>query len=331
MKLQPVIISIVAVAIASCWHDSSAGTDGGAGSDADGDSDTDADNDADSDADADTDTDADTETDTGTGTGTGGDIDLAWVSLPGGTFQMGSDSVYPPWNSPAHDVTVPGFEMTKTEVTVAQYANCVEAFACAEPVANTGESNCNWGDPGYEEHPVNCVSWHQAVSFCQWIGGRLPSEAEWEYAASGAGQDITYPWGDEQASCEYAVMSESEYPWYSGCGTERTWPVCSKPAGNTSQGLCDMAGNVYEWVQDVFHGSYDCDANPDEVNCGQGGTAPTDGSAWEGSGAGRCLRGGCFVSGFPDDLVSLQVTMRQGYEASQQSAAVGFRCARDGM
>ncbi|MFO8071259.1 MAG: formylglycine-generating enzyme family protein [Polyangia bacterium] len=313
MKLQPVILDIDPIAISSGWHDSSAGPDGGAGSDADGDSDTDADNDADSDADADTDTDADTETDTGTGTGTGaqpceGDEcpDLVWVSIPGGTFQMGSDEV---GAQPVHEVDVPSFEITKTEVTVAQYAECVAASACVEPSASTEELLCNWEDQGYEEHPVNCVSWHQAVSFCQWVGGRLPSEAEWEYAASGAGQDITYPWGDEQASCEYAIMKE----YANGCDTGRTWSVCSKPDGNTDQGLCDMAGNVYEWVQDWFH--------PDYTG------APTDGSAWEDQidySHCRMVRGGSYHSTYKN----LHVTERGVDEKTSQYGEIGFRCAR---
>jgi formylglycine-generating enzyme required for sulfatase activity len=184
---------------------------------------------------------------------------LQWVCMPGGTFQMGSDSGGSD-ELPVHEVTVPSFEILRTEVTVRQYGECVSARACTEPGTGT---RGNWNDPGYEDHPVNYVTWQQAVDFCVWAGGRLPSEAEWEYAARSGGLDQEYPWGEERANCDYAVRHEG----VAGCGADRTREVCSRPAGNTRQGLCDMAGNTHEWVQDWYHGNY------------RG--APTDGTAWE--------------------------------------------------
>lgn len=181
--------------------------------------------------------------------GCGGDdfevVELTWVNIPGGTFLMGSKGGDAD-ETPVHAVMVPALMMTKSEVTVAQYGECVSAGACTEP--STSNSICNWEESGYEDHPVNCVSGHQAASFCEWAGGRLPSEAEWEYAARSGGQEITYPWGDEEATCDYAVMDDNTHS--GGCDTGRTWSVCSKTAGNTSQGLCDMVGNVWEWVED---------------------------------------------------------------------------------
>ncbi|MFO8071276.1 MAG: formylglycine-generating enzyme family protein [Polyangia bacterium] len=283
------LTAALAVGTTGCGDDGSTG-----GGDADSDTDSDSDGDADSDADTDTNSDMDTDTDA--------DTDVTWVSIPGGVFQMGSTE----GNSnetPVHEVTVPGFEMTKTEVTVSQYAECVAASVCSEP--DTG-SDCNWNESGYEDHPVNCVDWNQAVAFCEWVGGRLPSEAEWEYAARGGGQDITYPWGDETATCDYAVM----YDGGNGCGTGRTWSVCSKTAGNTDQGLCDMAGNVWEWVQDWYHSDYT--------------GAPTDGSAWEDSGSSRVLRGG----GFDFVAVYLRAAVRDGGYPSAQTGVLGCRCAR---
>ena len=194
-----------------------------------------------------------------------------WVLIPGGSFNMGSNNGESD-EKPVHRVTVRTFEMTKTQVTVEQYKACVDAGACTAP--DTGGS-CNWGQSDRGKHPINCVDWHQAQAYAKWAGGRLPSEAEWEYAARSGGRDWKYPWGNGNATCERAVMYDGDL----GCGRESTWPVCSKPRGNTTHGLCDMAGNVWEWVQDWYHDSYK--------------GAPTDGSAWEKpTGSIRVNRGG---------------------------------------
>jgi formylglycine-generating enzyme required for sulfatase activity len=165
---------------------------------------------------------------------------------------------------------------------------------------------------------VNCVDWDQAVDFCQWVGGRLPSEAEWEYAARSGGQDITYPWGNDSPTCSLANC----HIFYIGCEGS-TASSCSRTAGNTTQGLCDMAGNVSEWVQDWFHYSYDCDANP--AYCPSGGRAPTDGSAWESPiGTERAIRGGCWSN----NATWLSTFNRFSYPPSIWTAEVGLRCAR---
>jgi len=213
--------------------------------------------------------------------------------------------------TPVHPVTVPGFEMLATEVTVSQYEACVnDGGACTAP--STSDSSCNWNASGYEDHPVNCVDWQQAVDFCTWAGGRLPSEAEWEYAARSGGPSSSYkyPWGNDAATCTYAVMDDDTHTF--GCNTGRTWSVCSKPAGNTSQGLCDMSGNVWEWVEDWYYGDYT--------------GAPTDGSAWVSpSGSFRVVRGGSFVS----YAVDLRAAYRSLGDPSVQVYTLGFRCARD--
>jgi formylglycine-generating enzyme required for sulfatase activity len=206
---------------------------------------------------------------------------------------------------PVHGVTVLTFEMMRTEITVSQYGECVTVGLCTEPDTGT---NANWNDGGYEDHPVNYIDWQQAVAFCTWAGGRLPSEAEWEYAARSGGQDITFPWGNDAATCTYAVMGERG----PGCGTGRTWAVCSKQAGNTTQGLCDLAGNVWEWVQDWYHSDYT--------------GAPTDGSAWEiPRGTYRVVRGGSLghSSGH------LRAANRHYFGPASRHVNVAARCARD--
>ena len=230
---------------------------------------------------------------------------LKWLSITGSTFQMGSDAGTSD-ELPIHSVTVSSFEMTKTEVMIEQYQVCVDAGTCTLPNDNIWNSRCNWGYSDRGAHPVNCVDWDQAVAFCAWAGGRLPSEAEWEYAARSGGQDIIYPWGDETATCEYAVMNDEGY----GCGEDSTWAVCGKTAGNTEQELCDMTGNVWEWVQDRYHNSYT--------------GAPADGSAWEDSGSYRVLRGGSFKF----SANALRLANRSYDDPSNPYYDLGFRCAR---
>jgi iron(II)-dependent oxidoreductase len=227
---------------------------------------------------------------------------LLWLAIPGGVFDMGSGASD---EQPIHTVNVPSFELLKTEVTAAQYAACVSAGACSTP--GTG-SSCHWNQAGYENHPINCVQWQQAVDFCEWIGGRLPTEAEFEYAARSGGQAITYPWGDEEATCQYAVMSDGGW----GCGTGGGLPVCSKPDGNSDQGVCDLSGNVWEWIQDWYHQSYE--------------GAPTDGSAWVTPATSeRSARGGAFDNNAGDQRAS---NREQHDPQAQNNHFLGFRCAR---
>jgi iron(II)-dependent oxidoreductase len=240
-------------------------------------------------------------------TGCGGPMALCWISIPGGTYMMGSSDGLADEN-PVHPVTVPDFELTRTEITVIQYRACVDAGSCEVPYAGPF---CNWDAEGRDFHPINCMQWHQAHDFCTWQSGRLASEAEWEYAARSGGQDIAYPWGDTVATCEYAVMNGLEEG--SGCGANHTWAVCSKPAGNTDQGLCDMAGNAAEWVQDWYHAGYT--------------GAPSDGSAWEDPvGEERVVRGGSWHYATAQGV---RASKRQNAPPDATSSHDGFRCARD--
>jgi len=221
------------------------------------------------------------------------EADIQWVRIPGGSFMMGTELKY---ESPRHRVTLKPFQLAKTEVTNKQYRACVTAGACSAPKEY-------WeGD----EHPVVNVSWDQARIFSEWVGGRLPSEAEWEYAARSGGKDRTYPWGNAAVDGEKVTINATT-----------TAPVCSKPAGNTEHGLCDMAGSVWEWVQDWSIATYE--------------GAPTDGSArnvqnypFETS---RVSRGGSFSNGHGVETMS--TTHRGMAIPADQVYTRGFRPARD--
>ena len=228
-----------------------------------------------------------------------------WRFIAGGTFMMGSPAGVGEDNEhPQHRVTVAPFRIHRTEVTRAQYKACVDAGICHS------SADCyevaEWDMDGRDNDPVNCVSWFHAVEYCEWLGARLPTEAEWEYAARSRGRDVTYPWGDEAPTCSRVVVDD-------GCDPVHTAPVCSRPTGNTEQGLCDMSGNVYELVQDSRHETYD--------------GAPSDGSAWTDPIAESIVvRGGSWWDGqFPHQLA---VSARCYVEPSYEADAIGFRCVQ---
>jgi formylglycine-generating enzyme required for sulfatase activity len=244
-----------------------------------------------------------------------GKAGIEWVRIPGGTFQMGSTNGDSD-EKPVHTVRISSFELMKTEVTFGQYNQCVSAGACTP--AHTSDGKCSvydgskWKDGTLpssfqgDDQPVVCVDWNQSQAFAKWAGGRLPTEAEWEYAARSGGKAWTYQWDVDGATCGNAVMDDGG----DGCGRTRTWPVCSKPAGNSTHGVCDLAGNVWEWTQDSWHDSYS--------------GAPGDGRAWEGGASGRVLRGG----GWGFTASYLRASNRFWYDPSSRINYLGFRLAR---
>jgi len=177
------------------------------------------------------------------------------VYVPAGEFLMGStaddiDALLAQYSNckrewiadeqPQHTVFLDAFWIDRTEVTNAQYRECVEAGACEEP-------GC-WDDSDLNapNQPVVCMCWADAQDYAAWVGGRLPKEAEWEKAARGTDGRI-YPWGNSPPDCDRAN--------YEGCAG-KPLPVGSHPDGASPYGVLDMAGNVREWVADWYDADY---------------------------------------------------------------------------
>jgi sulfatase modifying factor 1 len=171
-------------------------------------------------------------------------LQINWIDVPMGNFQMGSHTAGE-FASPIHLVRIRSpFQIMQTEVTVRQYQLCVQAGVCTVPLS--GEEACNWRKQDRTEHPVNCLDFNQARTFAKWVGGDLPSEAQWEYVATALGEH-QYPWGDmPTVDCMYAH--------YSGCAPQSK-PVCTTQ-GISTLGICDLLGNVSEWVLDSFYENY---------------------------------------------------------------------------
>jgi formylglycine-generating enzyme required for sulfatase activity len=230
------------------------------------------------------------------------------VYVPGGGFEMGSmkgdDN-----ERPVHTVSLDGFWIDKHEVTNAQFA------AFLNEKGNQEEGGVTWLDiedddclieksgeefrskSGYADHPVVKVSWYGAKAYAEWVGGRLPSEAEWEYAARGA-EGSVYPWGDDEPTCDLAQ--------YSGC-SEDTVPVGSFPDGASWCGALDMAGNVWEWTRSLYRDyPYDSDDGREDLEAG----------------GSRVLRGGAFYS----FTRNVRCAVRNlGYSPSVRGRDFGFR------
>jgi formylglycine-generating enzyme required for sulfatase activity len=223
------------------------------------------------------------------------------VVLGGGTYTMGASET---------TVAVQPFLLDVTAVSVEAYEKCVKAGKCRserldgttdaaeDPRVAAGQGMrlpadafCNWGKTDRANHPVNCVDWDQATTYCGWAKKRLPTEEEREWAARGAEKGTKHPWGNGEPADQLCWNGGSVKRYAKGLGT---CAVASFPAGDSPEGLKDLAGNVREWTS----------------------------SGWWLS---RVVRGGSWDS---DDPSSFAASNRNGFVPSYRSNVIGFRCAR---
>ena len=228
------------------------------------------------------------------------------VYVPSGSFIMGStdqDTEAELQEKPQHTVFLNGFWIDKTDVTQGMFKRCIQSGTCPDVVHDL-EQNPNWGMTEYDSHPAIYVTWDQAKTYCERVGRRLPTEAEWEKAARGTDGRL-YPWGNQEPNGNLALYGDA---------MTTTRPVGSYPAGASPYGALDMVGNVRQWVYDVYSEYYYGDEFA--TNNPQGPELSPDHQS-------RVLRG----ASFKDDLHYLHVAMRFKHVPNSPGENRGFRCA----
>ncbi len=256
------------------------------------------------------------------------------IAIPGGSFYMGSDDDLP-MEKPAHQVSLAPYCMDEFEVTVADYKACSDSGRCKRAgtvnawdgikpeESKAFDPLCNIRDPDSKaRHPINCVEWDMADKFCHEQGKRLPTEAEWEFAARGP-DGRKFPWGDDDPAsahlnaCGKECMAWGqkngidEKPMYTvDDGFANTAPVGSFPKGASRYGIQDVVGNVWEWVAD-WYAPYTKDESKDPKG-------PESGEA-------RVIRGGAWNASVP---AWVRPTFRYRDAPTKRSYGIGFRCAK---
>jgi formylglycine-generating enzyme required for sulfatase activity len=216
--------------------------------------------------------------------------------VPAGEFLMGVQQEN--FTAPAHKVYLDSFWIDMTEVTNEMYAQCVEAGVCKKP-ALSYLSDSHYDKKAYRTHPVVYVNWFQARTYCEWVGRRLPTEAEWEKAARGT-DDRPYPWGKDRPAPGLLNFDNK---------IATTTPANWFPFGASPYGVLNMSGNVREWVWDWYADDY-YQNSPYQNPLG-----PVEGKK-------RSLRGGSFT----DTNRRVRLDNRLSHDPYSPGYNRGFRC-----
>ncbi len=227
------------------------------------------------------------------------------IYIPSGTFIMGSTDDFNEaelQEKPQHNVFLSGYWIDQTEVTQGMYKRCIASGGCPDLVHDE-EQNSNFTNSDYDNHPVTYVTWDQAKNYCEQVGRRLPTEAEWEKAARGTDARL-YPWGDEPPNGNQALF---------GMAFNTTRPVGSYPDGKTPYGVLDMIGNVREWVNDIYS----------EYYYGESAEYDPQGPELSKDNYQRVLRG----ASYKDSLHYTHLAMRFHHVPNSPGENRGFRCA----
>ena len=245
------------------------------------------------------------------------------VYIPAGEFIMGSDPGEPYFwgaEAPKHTIYLEAFWIQRTEVTNRMYTECLADGACPSPEYSNSNTHPEYfNDPAYADYPVIYVTYMAAEAYCQWIGARLPSEAEWEKAARGTDGRL-YPWGNQELDSNRANFcdagcpnpNEDEIESVFDDGYQDTAPVGSYPDGTSPYGALDMAGNVLEWVSDWYAVDYY-------------GSSPYENPSGPNSGSRHPIRGGSWYNG----REGLRAAARASLAPDGTYETLGFRCAMD--
>jgi formylglycine-generating enzyme required for sulfatase activity len=230
---------------------------------------------------------------------------LDWVYIPAGEFLMGSsdaDTERADNEIPQHMVYLNSYWISKTEITNAMFNTCVEAGVCKYSVSF--KTNPHYLDSAYANHPVVYISWQTAQVFCKWLGGRLPTEAEWEKAARGVNDD-EYPWGTGLPSLIFTNSNNL---------VGDTTPVKAFPQSISYYGVLDMGSNVREWVSDWYdpdyfkNSPYENPKGPDKTGL-------------------KVLKGASYL----DPYRYTRAANRLAHKPSSPGAVRGFRCAMSSL
>ena len=237
------------------------------------------------------------------------------VFVPPGAFQMGCDPANNNGSActrdelPLHEVYLDAFAIDKYEVTNGRYHACVQAGQCSPIPDQSSSTRQSYAyNPEYVDFPAIWINWSQAVEFCAWDGKRLPTEAEWEKAARGSQDTRPFPWGNEAPDCSRANFL---YGGSRGMCVGDTVKVGSYPNGASPYGAMDMAGNIWEWVNDSFQLDYYS-------------ISPYANPPGPATGKSKVLRGG----NWQYDWTWMRTTDRLSYDNPwHHHFFVGFRCA----